>query len=165
MSNSTERMVFQMRLSVTEKQELGWIFTTEEGELEQGQDFAYTVPSESNQDDWLQHSYRFPGVRLKEDAYQEFEAKRDGDFLVVVAGGQRVRFATLQDFSPPERVAPSPFPDSPFGPLPYIGRQDNLLGNFRLFLPIHAVDPGELDILYEQEKIVLVGLTPNFRRL
>ena len=148
-----------MRLSSADDAKLGWVFTSEDDEQDEGQGFAYTVPLQSDSDDWRRYTYKFPGVR--EGNYIEFHASREGNFLVVKADDTRVRFSTLEDFRPPFPVTPEMSP-SPYRPLPYLGKYTDLTAGFKLFLAIYPVDVAELDGLYAKG-VVLVGMTPKFQ--
>jgi len=154
--DSGSRMVYQMRLAVDPSKRWGWIFGTEEDEGEQDQTFLYTVPLSSREDDWHIHTYLFPG--LKGDQYLEFVAEPQGDTLVVNADGVNVRFAPYSVLS---QIDPSPVPQSTGDNLQYIGK-DNLVEPFIIFMPIYPLDTMEMEVLYKEKGVVLVGLTPLF---
>lgn len=155
MSTASSRMIYQMRLTADLDKGLGGIFSTEEDEHDQDQSFVYTIPLVHEGDDWRRYSYRFPGLRGEQ--YIEFEAFPQNEVLVVNADGVCITFS-------PHSPLPSIFPRGGLsigGPLPYLGRL-NLVGDFKLFLPIYPVSTIEMEFLYKEKGIVLVGLTPNF---
>ena len=153
---SSSRMVYQMRLTVDTSQNWGWIFGTEEDEREQDQTFLYTIPLSDEQDDWRKHSYLFPG--LKDDQYSEFVAEPQGDTLAVNIPGDYVFFAPYSPLS--QFVAPS-VPQATRGHLQYLG-DEVMVGPFKIFMSIYPLNTIEMDALYRDKAIVLVGLTPNF---
>jgi len=158
MINISYRMVYQMRLTTEPNQGWGLVFGTEEDELDQDQSFVYTIPLHSDRDDWRRHNYLFPG--LKGEKYIEFEARAQNGVLVVLAENVPITFAPLSSLPP---VFLTSIPVSGSIHLPYLGKHD-LVGDFKLFLPLYPVNTIEMEYLYKDKEVVLVGLTPNFRR-
>lgn len=156
MINTSDRPVYQMHLTANASIGWGLIFGTEEDESEQDHSFVYVIPLESDRDNWRTHHYRFPG--MKGEKYQEFEARPQNGILVVKTEGVTISFSPLSPL-PPVLPTSTPIPPSPY--LPYLGHHE-LVGNFRLFLPLYPVNTIEMEELYKNKGVVLVGLTPEF---
>lgn len=156
MNDTSYRMVYQMRLTTEPNKGWGLVFGTEENELDQDQSFVYTIPVQSDGDDWRRHNYRFPG--LKGEKYIEFEARAQNEVLVVQAENVPITFAPLSSLPP---VFLTSIPVSGSIHLPYLGKHD-LVGAFKLFLPLYPVNTIEMEHLYKEKGVVLVGLTPVF---
>ncbi len=160
--------IYQMRLtsdpSLTgAKGAFGWIFPGEHDEDGETQVVVYTIASNG-----LEHpdKYLFPGLEGEDEQYREFEASRQGHELVVDIEGFKIRFSDAS-LLPSEHSTPSLPPLlSHFlnEPPPYVGSERELVPPDSRFAPLYPLDTIAMDDIYERYKVVLVGLTPKFRR-
>jgi hypothetical protein len=152
-----------MQLGLTRDHQVGWLFGDEAAEAEHQQDsyqsFSYVVawgPATS----FERAEYSLPGERKGE--YYDFRFRFDGHLFLHSYEGRVIRLAIHDPMSPQD------FRGLPFlRAFPYVGRHYDVLesydkSDFPAFLPLIPLDLIAMDELYLREKVVFVGVTPEF---
>ena len=156
-----ERPIFQMRLGLNRRSNVGFVFPDEEDGKDSPLNYspAFTIAWRPDIN-FKDVEYVLPGEIGGE--YVHFYFRFEGGLFVLRYKKRAIRFA-LWDAGGPQDFRGMPF----FRAFPYVGKTMALLDDYGKsdvfsFVPLTPVDLLVMDHLYRESRTVFVGVTPAF---